>query len=52
MATNKESVGPLIQDYEKRSFQFLALCVILTAMLFIPRSRHDPKILWVDDAEC
>ena len=38
MATNNESAGPLIQNHdqqEKRSFQFLALCVILTAMLFI-----------------
>jgi hypothetical protein len=38
MATNNESVGPLIQNHEqdeKRSVQFLALCIILTAMLFI-----------------
>ena len=38
MATNNESVGSRIQNHdqhEKRSYQFIALCVILTAMLFI-----------------
>ena len=38
MATNSESDRPLIQNHdqhEKRGFQFLALCVILTAMIFI-----------------
>jgi hypothetical protein len=38
MATNNESDGPLIQKhdrYERWGLQFLAFCLILTAMLFI-----------------
>lgn len=38
MATNNESNKPRIQShdqYEKRSLQFIALCIILTAMLFV-----------------
>ena len=38
MATNIESDKSLIQNrdqYEERSLKFLALCVILTAMVFI-----------------
>ena len=38
MATNNESVGTLIQNHdqqEKWALQFLSLCVIITAMLFI-----------------
>ena len=38
MATNHESDNPLVQNkdqHEKRSLQFLAFCVIVTAILFI-----------------
>ena len=38
MATNNESDGPLIQNHdqtEKWGFQYLILCVILTACFFI-----------------
>jgi hypothetical protein len=38
MTTDNESDRPLVQNsdqYEKRGLQFLALCLIVTAMLFI-----------------
>ena len=38
MATNNESDSPLVHNkdqHEKRALQFLAFCVIVTAILFI-----------------
>jgi len=38
MATNNERDSPLVQnkdEHEKRALQFLAFCVIVTAILFI-----------------
>ena len=38
MATNNESDSPLVQNkdqHEKRALQFIAFCVIVTAILFI-----------------